>query len=79
MRQEKQLVETIIKTIAEYPEDVSVEVQDDERGCVLYVSINPFDTARIIGTKGVIIEAIRSIIKSLGFKQKMAIAVRLKQ
>lgn len=66
MSQDQEFVEFVVKTLVDYPEDVSIERTIDERGVLLYLTVNPEDAGRVIGKEGMTAQAIRTLLRALG-------------
>ena len=78
-QKDRDLVETIIKSISDFPDEVVVRAENDDRGVKIFVKVAPEDMGRVIGAKGVTVEGIRSVLKALGFKQQMAIQLKIEE
>lgn len=76
---DRDLVETIIKSIVESPDDVIVNSETDDRGLKISVRVAPHDMGRVIGVKGSTIEGIRCILRSLGHRQNVAIGIKIEE
>ena len=59
----KELVEYIAKSIVNVPDDVVVTEEETERGLTLKLQVNDEDKGRIIGKQGRVAEAIRTLIR----------------
>ncbi len=66
----KHLVETIVKAIVDYPDDVEVVEVEGRHSCVVELYLNPQDIGKVIGKRGVHAQAIRTIITAAGGKKK---------
>jgi|TARA_B110000438_G_scaffold105473_1_gene103899 predicted RNA-binding protein YlqC (UPF0109 family) len=72
------VVEYIAKAIAENPDDVSVEENINEDGIVqLNLILAQEDKGRIIGRKGQVAKAIRSIIRVGAVKRNQVIRLNI--
>lgn len=60
----KQLIETIVKPLVDYPEDVRVEMDESVNRIVYKLSVNPEDIGKVIGKQGRVAKAIRTIVYS---------------
>ncbi len=70
-------VESIIKGITEYPKEVKVERKDDERGVLFTLFVAPEDMGRVIGKGGETADAIRKILRALGFRTQQIIHLKI--
>ena len=61
----KALITSIVKPLLEYPEDFAIEVVDTDEFEEFHLLMNPEDIGRIIGRRGRVIRAIRTIIYSV--------------
>jgi predicted RNA-binding protein YlqC (UPF0109 family) len=65
----KELVELLVKSLVDHPDEVAVEEIDGGRGSVSYeVRVSPQDTGKIIGKQGKIANAIRTVVKAAASK-----------
>lgn len=64
----KQLLEYLVRGLSDHPDDVSVEVQEDESTVSSTVHAHATDIGRVIGKKGKTINAIRALAKILTIK-----------
>ncbi|AYC29219.1 KH domain-containing protein [Paenisporosarcina cavernae] len=60
----KQLIETIVKPLVDYPEDVRIEMDESPNRIVYKLSVNPEDMGKVIGKQGRVAKAIRTIVYS---------------
>lgn len=60
----KQLIETIVKPLVDRPEDVRVEMDEQESRVTYKLSVNPEDMGKVIGKQGRVAKAIRTIVYS---------------
>lgn len=73
----KELVEVIAKALVENPDEVVVteSVKDDET--VIELSVAPADMGKVIGKKGRIAKAIRSVVKAASSKEDKKVIVEI--
>lgn len=57
----KELVEHIVKALVDSPNDVKVSVHEDEERINIELNVHPEDVGKIIGKKGRVANAIRSV------------------
>jgi len=57
----KELVEHIVKALVDSPDDVKVSVHEDEEQINILLNVHPEDVGKIIGKKGRVANAIRSV------------------
>ncbi|MEJ2748988.1 MAG: KH domain-containing protein [Anaerolineae bacterium] len=73
----KELVEYIVKSLVDNPDDVRVDEIDDRSGTIVEVSVAQPDMGRIIGKSGRVINAIRSIVQVAAAKQGQRVSVEI--
>lgn len=73
----KQLVLTIVKNLADRPEQASVE-ESEQNGLVqLRLSVDDADKGKIIGKQGKVIKAIRAVVSAAAAKSGKKAAVEI--
>lgn len=75
----KEIVEYIAKSLADYPDEVEVNVETEGSTEVVHISVLPEDMGKIIGKGGKIATSIRTIVKSLAQKQSKRIVVKIEE
>lgn len=65
----------ILKNITTVPDDVKIEVQDEEGTSNYIVTVNPADVGRIIGKEGKVIKAIRTIMRVIAIQRGVHIRI----
>ncbi len=73
--QEQELVTVLAKALVEKPEDVKVDVVEEEDRTVLKLHVAQDDMGRVIGKQGRIAKAIRTIVKSAATREKKKVSV----
>ena len=71
----KQILESIILNIVDNKESVSIEEKIDGQNVIYRVKVADNDMGRVIGKQGRVAKAIRTLIKSLGAKEKKRITI----
>ncbi|MBN1383587.1 MAG: KH domain-containing protein [Elusimicrobia bacterium] len=64
----KELVEYIVKSIVDKPDNVNVTVEDSDFGKLIKIKVDESDKGRIIGKQGKIIKAIRQVVSASATK-----------
>ena len=59
---EKELVEFMVKSLVDYPDEVSVNVVEGEKSVVLELHVAKDDVGKVIGKQGRIAKAIRTVL-----------------
>ncbi len=71
----QEVLEFILKNITTVPDDVKIEVQDEEGTSNYIVTVNPVDVGRIIGKEGKVIKAIRTIMRVIAIQRGVHIRI----
>lgn len=61
---EKQLVEFIVKSLVDVPEEVSISTIEGEKSTILELKVAAGDVGKVIGKQGRIAKAIRTILSA---------------
>lgn len=70
------ILQFILKNITTLPDDIKIEVQQEEDGTTNYlVTVNPEDVGRIIGKEGKVIKAIRTIMRVIAIQRGVHIRI----
>lgn len=72
----KVILETIVLNIVENKNNVEVLEKIEETAIVYEVKVEKEDMGKIIGKQGKVAQAIRTLIKSIGAKEKKKIVVK---
>lgn len=67
----EQLIETIVKPLVDFPDEVSVTTDESANRIVYKLSVNPSDIGKIIGKQGSVAKAIRAIVYSAASSHRM--------
>lgn len=65
----EELLITIVEPLVVFPDDLSIEVKDTPDFIEYHIHLNPEDIGRVIGKKGRVARAIRTIIYSIRTKE----------
>ena len=71
----KETLETIIKSLTEFPEQVSINEIDGEKSVVFEVKVAETDMGKVSGREGKIAAAIRTVMKALASKEQKRVSV----
>ena len=66
----KELVEAIVKTLVDNPDQVEVRPVESEQSTVLELRVHPSDLGKVIGKQGRTARSIRIILGAAGMKLK---------
>ncbi|MBO4412671.1 MAG: KH domain-containing protein [Clostridia bacterium] len=75
----KEIVEYIVKCLAQSPEEVEVEVITENNTEVVKVKVAASDMGRVIGKGGKLATSIRTIAKSLYQKQNKRVIIKIEE
>ena len=73
----KDLLRTIILSIVDDEKSVNILESTDEKGLLLEVQVGAGDVGKVIGKKGRIANATRTIVKAAGAKQSVKVMVNI--
>ncbi len=65
---EKELVEFLVKSLVDRPDEVSVNVIEGEKSTILELHVASDDVGKVIGKQGRIAKAIRTILSACATK-----------
>jgi predicted RNA-binding protein YlqC (UPF0109 family) len=71
----RELVEFLVRSLVEHPDQVEVEVFDEDGDLVLEVSVAEDDLGRVIGRGGRIANAIRTVARAAGARDDRRVIV----
>jgi uncharacterized protein len=75
----KQLIETIVKPLVDHPEDVQVNVVDEDYRVTYQLSVNKNDMGKVIGKQGRVAKAIRTVVYAAGTSQQKKIYLEINE
>jgi predicted RNA-binding protein YlqC (UPF0109 family) len=75
----QEVLENILQSLVNNPQDVKVQRIVDEMGVLLKVKLHPQDMGLIIGRKGEAIRAIKTIIKAIGTKHHARVNIKIEE
>ncbi|WP_249869809.1 KH domain-containing protein [Oceanobacillus saliphilus] len=58
----KALIESIVASLVDYPEDIVVTETEEDAKIVYHLTVNPEDVGKVIGKNGRIAKAIRTVV-----------------
>jgi len=73
----KQLIETIVKPLVDFPEDVRIDVVEDDNRVTYQLSVNKTDMGKVIGKQGRVAKAIRTVVYAAGSSQQKKIFLEI--
>lgn len=66
----KELVEYLVKSLADHPEEVSLKEYEEDDTILMELKIAPDDVGKIIGKSGNTINAIRTVVQAAASSHK---------
>ena len=73
----KELVELIVKSLVDNPDEVKVSQLDGEQSSIIELTVAPEDMGKVIGKQGRNAQAIRVIIGAAGMKLKKRVNLEI--
>lgn len=73
----KELVEYLVKALVDKPEEVVINQTEGEAVTILEIKVASDDAGKVIGKDGRIANAIRTIVKAAGAKNKKRVTVEI--
>ncbi|HEO8419039.1 KH domain-containing protein [Niallia sp. FSL W8-0635] len=74
----KELIETIVKPLVDFPEEVAVTVTEEDNRITYLLSVNENDIGKVIGKQGRVARAIRTVVYAAGSLQQKKITVDIR-
>jgi predicted RNA-binding protein YlqC (UPF0109 family) len=75
----KELIETIVKPLVDFPDDVQVDVHEEDTRITYQLSVNKSDMGKVIGKQGRVAKAIRTVVyaaASTSLKKKTYLEIK---
>lgn len=73
----KELVEMIVKSLVDKPDQVKVSQLDGQQSSIIELDVDPEDVGKVIGKQGRNVQAIRVILGAAGMKLKKRINLEI--
>jgi hypothetical protein len=73
----KDLIEYIVKALVDKPEEVSITETEGESATIIEVKVADEDAGKVIGREGRIANALRTLAKAAGSKDKKRVTVEI--
>ncbi|MGD0111060.1 MAG: KH domain-containing protein, partial [Armatimonadota bacterium] len=68
-----ELVTMIVRALVDHPEQVTVNKVDGERNIIFAVRVAPDDLGKVIGKGGRLADALRTLIRAAGMRERKSI------
>ena len=75
----KELLETIARSLVDYPDEVSVSEIESDNTIILELRVSKEDMGKVIGKQGRIAKAIRTVVKAAAIKENVRVVVEIVQ
>jgi predicted RNA-binding protein YlqC (UPF0109 family) len=73
----KELLEFIVKSIVDFPDQVQIDEIDDDASTILELSVAESDMGRVIGRGGRVINSLRAVMHVSAAKQGRRVTLEL--
>ena len=73
----KELLTFVAKSLVDYPDDVSVVENGDDKTVVLELHVHKDDMGKVIGKQGRIAKSIRTVMKAAASKENKKVSVEI--
>ncbi|MFZ7946612.1 MULTISPECIES: KH domain-containing protein [Bacillaceae] len=73
----KDLIETIVKPLVDFPEDVYVRADEEDNRITYHLTVNKTDMGKVIGKQGRVAKAIRTVVYAAGSSQQKKIFLEI--
>ncbi len=71
----KEILETLIKSLVEHTDEVTITEKEEGKTFVYEVKVNEADMGKVIGKQGRVAKSIRTLMKSVAGKEHKKIAI----
>ncbi len=79
MEKDAQFLDTLIKALVDYPNDVKIKRTVDEMGVLLTLDVNAADMGKIIGREGNTAKSIRTLLRIVGMKNNSRVNLKINE
>ncbi|MEW9108565.1 KH domain-containing protein [Cytobacillus gottheilii] len=73
----KELIETIVKPLVDFPDEVQVDVLEEDNRITYQLSVNKNDMGKVIGKQGRVAKAIRTVVYAAASSQQKKIYLEI--
>jgi predicted RNA-binding protein YlqC (UPF0109 family) len=70
-----EVLEYLVKSLVDDPDAVEIEVLDDRRGLRMQVRVGPGDMGRVIGRRGRLANAVRTVVRAAAADERITVDV----
>ncbi|MEH7122882.1 MULTISPECIES: KH domain-containing protein [unclassified Bacillus (in: firmicutes)] len=75
----KELIETIVKPLVDFPDEVHVNVLEEDNRVTYQLSVNKNDMGKVIGKQGRVAKAIRTVVYAAGSSQQKKVFLEISE
>ena len=79
MQNDQQFLESVIKALVDFPNDVKIVRTVDEMGVLLTLEVNAADMGKIIGRQGNTAKSIRTLLRVVGMKNNSRVNLKINE
>ena len=72
-----ELVLFIARSLVDKPDEVKVEMHEDDDAFVIELSVDPSDVGKVIGKQGRIAKALRTVVKVAATRENKRVTVEI--
>ncbi|HAG07647.1 MAG: hypothetical protein XD69_0371 [Clostridia bacterium 62_21] len=73
----KQLVELLARSLVDRPEEVRVNLLEQDRRLVIELKVAPEDMGKVIGKQGRVAKAIRAVVKAAAARRRKKVTLEI--
>ena len=73
----EQLIETIVKPLVDFPDDVHVNTVEEDHRITYRLSVHKTDMGKVIGKQGRVAKAIRTVVYAAGTSQQKKVFLEI--
>ena len=77
--EDKQFLETLVKSLVDHPDSVRINRTVDEMGVLLTLDVHADDMGKIIGRSGNTAKAIRTLLRVVGMKHDARVNLKINE
>ena len=70
-----EVLEYLVKALVDDPDAVEIEVDEDRRGLRMQVRVGPGDMGRVIGRRGRLANAVRTVVRAAAVDDRVSVDV----
>lgn len=75
----KELIETIVKPLVDFPDEVHVNVLEEDNRVTYQLSVSKNDMGKVIGKQGRVAKAIRTVVYAAGSSQQRKVFLEISE